>query len=128
MIYTKTKQKDGKIACSAVTEKNTFTRCVICGKEIQMGLQQLILAGVQDPYDTEVHCSECSAKMMHRGDINIDTAIRLIEVLNDMGYGMEVYGLCEDFDVQDVRTLAPEEYEQFVDELLGRVLEVRNVK
>jgi hypothetical protein len=128
MIYTKTKQKDGEFICRTVTAKNTFTRCIICGKEIQMDLRELILAGVQNPYETEVHCADCSAKMIHGGDISIDTVIRLTEVLKDIGYGMEVYGLCEEFEVDDVRNLAPEEYGLFVDELLDRISEVRNAK
>ena len=93
-----------------------------------MDLRELILAGAQDPYDTEVNCAECSAKMMHRGDINIDIVIRLTDVLRDIGYGMELHGLCEDFEVEDVRALAPEEYELFVDELLDKISEVRHAR
>lgn len=126
MIYTKTKLKDGTVVRGPVTAKSTYTRCAICGKEIQMDLRELIFAGAQDPYDTEVNCAECSAKMMHRGEINIDTVIRLTAVLKEIGYGMELHGLCEDFEVEDVRALAPEEYEFFVDELLEKVSEVRN--
>ena len=126
MIYTKTKLKDGAIVCGPVTAKSTYTLCAVCGKEIQMDLRELILAGAQDPYDTEVNCAECSAKMMHRGDINIDSVIRLTDVLRDIGYGMELHGLCEDFEVEDVRALAPEEYELFVDELLDKISEVRH--
>ena len=126
MIYTKTKLKDGAVVCGPVTAKSTYTRCAVCGKEIQIDLRELILAGAQDPSDTEVNCAECSAKMMHRGDINIDIVIRLTDVLKDIGYGMELHGLCEDFEVEDVRALVPEEYELFVDELLDRISEVRH--
>ena len=126
MIYTKMKLKDGNLLCASVTAKSTYTRCAICGKEIQIDLRELILAGAQDPYDTEVNCAECSAKMMHRCDINIDAVIRLSDVLKDIGYGMELHGLCEDFEVDDVRALAPEEYKLFVDELLDKVSEVRH--
>lgn len=58
MIYTKTKLKDGTVVCGPVTAKSTYTRCAVCGKEIQMDLRELILAGAQDPYDTEVNCAE----------------------------------------------------------------------
>lgn len=126
MIYTKTKLKDGAVVCSPVTAKSTYTRCAGCGKEIQIDLRELILAKAQAPYDTEVNCAECSAKMIHRGDIDIDAVVRLSDVLKDIGYGMELHGLCEDFEVEDVRALAPEEYELFVDELLDRISEVRH--
>ena len=86
MIYTKNKLKDGTVVCGPVTAENTYTRCADCGKEIQMDLRELILAGAQDPYDTEVNCAECSAKMMHRGDINIDNIIRLTDVLKDISF------------------------------------------
>ena len=126
MIYTKTKLKDGAIVCGPVTAKSTYTRCAVCGKEIHMDLRELILAGAQDIYGMEVNCAECSAKMMHRGDSNIDNIIRLTDVLKDIGYGMELHGLCEDFEVEDIRALAPEEYEIFVDELLDKISEERH--
>ena len=126
MIYTKTKLKDGAVACSPVTAKSTYTRCSMCGKEIQIDLRELILAKAQDPYDTEVNCAKCSAKMMHKGNIDIDAVVRLSDILRDIGYGMELHGLCEDFEVKDVRALAPEEYELFVDELLDRISEMRH--
>lgn len=126
MIYTKTKLKDGAVVCGLVTAKSTYTRCAMCDKEIQIDLRELILAGAQDLFDIEVNCAECSAKMMHRGDIDIDAVVRLSDVLKDIGYGMELHGLCEDFEVDDVRALAPEEYELFVDELLDKISEVRH--
>ena len=128
MIYTKTKLKDGTVVCGPVTAKSTYTRCAVCGKEIQMDLRELILAGAQDLFDTEVNCTECSAKMMRRGNIGIDAVVRLTDVLRDIGYGMEVHRICEDFDVEDIRALAPEEYEIFTDALLDRLSEVRNAK
>lgn len=126
MIYTKTKRKDGAVVCGPVTAKSTYTRCAMCSKEIQMDLRELILAGAQDPFDTEVNCAECSAKMMHRGKIDIDAIVRLTDVLRDIGYGKELHGLCEDFEIEDIRALAPEEYGLFVDELLDRISEVRH--
>lgn len=126
MVYTKTKLKDGTVVCGPVTAKNTYTHCAVCGKEISIDLRELILAKAEDPYETDVNCAECSAKMMHRGNIDIDVVIRLADVLKDIGYGMELHGLCEDFEVDDIRALAPEEYELFVDELLDKISEVRH--
>lgn len=126
MIYTRTKLKGGAAVCSPVTAKSTYTRCAVCGKEIQIDLRELIRAKAQDPYDTEVNCAECSAGMMHRGKIDIDAIVRLTDVLRDIGYGKELHGLCEDFEIGDIRALAPEEYGLFVDELLDRISEVRH--
>ena len=43
MIYTKTKLKDGAVVCGPVTAKSTYTRCAVCGKEIQIDLRELKL-------------------------------------------------------------------------------------
>ncbi len=73
-------------------------------------------------------CAECTSKMMHKRNVNIDAIICLSFALKDIGYRMELYGVCEDFEIEDVRELAPEEYEIFVDALLGKVSEVRGVR
>lgn len=128
MIYTKNKLKDGTVVCSPVTASNTYTRCAKCGKEIQMDLRELILAEVEDPYGAEVNCAKCTGRMMHKGHIDLDAVVRLAAVLKDIGYGMEFHDLCEDFEVRDVRELAPDEYELFVDDLLDKISEVRHAR
>ncbi|MEA4824089.1 MAG: hypothetical protein VB111_08265 [Clostridiaceae bacterium] len=126
MIYTKTKLKDGAVVCGPVTAKTTYTRCAVCGKEIQMDLRELILAGAQDPYDTEVNCADCTDRMMHTSNINFDAVALLVEAFSDMGYGAALRELFDSFDIEDVHELIPEECELFVDDLLDKVMEVRH--
>jgi len=126
MIYTKNKLKDGTVVCGPVTAENTYTRCVDCGKEVQIDLRELILAKAQDPYDTEVTCADCTEKMMLIGNINFDAVALLVETFADMGYTVVIRDLFDSFDIEDVHELIPEECELFVDDLLGRIIEVRH--
>ncbi|MGE4354163.1 MAG: hypothetical protein AB7D36_08780 [Oscillospiraceae bacterium] len=128
MIYTKTKLKNGKIARNNVTERNTFTRCTKCEKEIQVSLKDPVLTQIDNPFNPEMLCAECTIKMMHKRIVDMDAIIRLSEALQRIGYRMEFHGVCEDFEIEDVRELAPEEYEIFADALLDKISEVRNVK
>jgi len=126
MIYTRNKLKDGTVVCSPVTAGNTYTRCAECGKEIPIDLRELIFARAENPYGTDINCAECTDKMMRMSDISFDAVARLVDALDDLGYSLVIGELFGDFDIEDVRELIPEECELFVDDLLGKVLEVRH--
>ena len=64
--------------------------------------------------------------MMRMSDISFDAVARLVDALDDLGYSLVIGELFGDFDIEDVRELIPEECELFVDDLLGKVLEVRH--
>lgn len=128
MIYTKTKLKNGNVVRNTVTEDNTFTRCTKCGAEIQVSLKDPVLSQIDDPFNPEMLCAGCTIKMMHRGTVDMDAIIKLSEALKRIGYRMELHSVCEDFEIEDVRELAPEEYGIFADALLDMISEVRNVR
>jgi hypothetical protein len=128
MIYTKTKLKDGTAVCSPVTAANTYTHCAKCGKEVKINLQELILAGVADPYDTEVNCSDCTEEMMHWSDLDMNEVACLVKALKGMGYGAVLQELLDDFDVENVSELFQEECEFFLDDLFDKIAEARHEK
>ena len=125
MIYTKTKLKDGAVVHSPVTAKSTYTSCAVCGREIQMDLRELILAKAEDPYNTEVNCTNCSEKMMHTSNINFNAVTRLTSALKEMGYGAELQKIYDKVGIDDVREITPDECKLFLNDLLNKVLEVR---
>jgi DNA-directed RNA polymerase subunit RPC12/RpoP len=126
MIYAKAKLKDGTVVCSPVTAKNTITHCAKCGKETPIDLRELIFTGAEDPFDTEVTCADCTNKMLHKGHADLDAVVRLVTALKDLGYRMEVFCVCEDFEIGGVGELAPEEYGLFAEALLDKIAEVRH--
>lgn len=126
MIYTKTKLKDGTAVCAPVTADNTYTRCTKCGKEVKINLQELILAGVADPYNTEVNCADCTEEMMHWSNLDKNEVSCLVNALKGMGYGAVLQELLADFDVENVSELYQEECEFFLDDLFNRIAEARH--
>lgn len=98
MIYTKT-LKDGRVVRSAVTKKNTYTRCANCGREIPVSLRDPALKAVEDPFTSEMFCPDCTREMLGRrplvyicspysGDVeaNVAAARRYCRMAVERGY------------------------------------------
>ena len=92
----------------------------------EIDLRELILAKAEDPYGTDINCADCTGKMMRTSNISFDAVSHLVDALDDLGYSPIIGELFGDFDIGDVRELIPEECALFVNDLLGKILEVRN--
>lgn len=70
MFYTKTKINEGTYITTEITDENTFTRCVDCGHEIQVDLDEAIIDGHLDLFSTGMRCEDCSYKhaLQHRDE------------------------------------------------------------
>lgn len=68
MFYTKTKINEGTYITAEITDKNTFTRCVDCGCEIQVDLDEAIVDGHLDLFGLGMRCEDCSYRhaLQHR--------------------------------------------------------------
>lgn len=70
MFYIKTKINEGTYITTGITDENTFTRCIDCGQEVQVDLDDMIVDGHLDLYGSGCRCEECSYKLAtgHRGE------------------------------------------------------------
>jgi hypothetical protein len=108
MIYTKSMLPGGRTVKIELTEKNVFTNCSECGCEMPLVLS--------DEFMTDVLCSRCEEKkMMPRP--TYDGIAWLASILARSGFAVEVIGLYDQFDIDDLTDLAPWEYAEFGDAL-----------
>lgn len=49
-----------------IEDDNVYTRCIGCGKEIKVDLQEILGDGESDLYGTGCFCRECSEKRVFR--------------------------------------------------------------
>jgi len=70
MFYVKTKIGEGTNITTEITDENTYTRCIDCGREIQMDLDEAIVDGHLDLFGMGIRCEDCSYKhaLQHRGE------------------------------------------------------------
>lgn len=62
MFYVKTKVGEGTYLTTKITDENTFTRCVDCGCEIPVDLDEVIIDGHLDLFGTGMRCETCSLR------------------------------------------------------------------
>lgn len=70
MFYIKTKINEGTCITTEITDENTFTACVDCGRELQIDLDEAIIDGHLDLFGLGMRCEGCSYKhaLQHRGE------------------------------------------------------------
>lgn len=62
MFYIKTKINEGTYITTEITDTNTYTVCIDCGKEVQVDLDEMIVDGHLDLYGLGCRCEACSFK------------------------------------------------------------------
>lgn len=70
MYYVKTKINEGTCITTEITDENTYTVCIDCGRELQVDLDEAIVDGHIDLFGLGMRCEECSYKhaLEHRGE------------------------------------------------------------
>lgn len=116
MFYIKTNLASGKTIRTDITDENVFTRCPECGRELSVDLEELFSDSECDLFSTAVVCCACTKKR-RKIEITADGLALLSDVLCNAGYGEQIFGLFERFDIEAVHELVPEQYEPFADAL-----------
>lgn len=70
MFYVKTQLNEGTSITTEITDENVFTRCIGCGCEVPIDLDDVIVDGHLDLFGTGWRCKDCSYKhaLQHRGE------------------------------------------------------------
>ena len=64
MFYVKEKVSDAMEVTIEIADENVFSRCPVCGEEVQVDIAELLSDGESDLFGTSVLCSDCTRKMM----------------------------------------------------------------
>ena len=77
MFYVKTKINEETYIVTEITDENTYTRCIDCGCEIQIDLDEAVIDGHLDLFGCGMRCGDCSYKhaLQHRGEKWAETLI-----------------------------------------------------
>ena len=119
MFYLKTKLANGKVVKTDITDENVFTCCLECGRELSIDLVEVFSDGEGDLFSTSIICSACtkkrSEKRRHNSDIKItvDGLTLLSDTLSRAGYGEQVHALFDEYEIEAVQELVPDQYEPF---------------
>jgi hypothetical protein len=108
MFYTKSKLPGGRTVKIELTDENVFTNCSECGCELPLALT--------DEFMPDILCSRCEEKKMKLRP-TFDGIAWLASILARSGFAVEVIGLYDQFDIDDLADLAPWEYAEFGDAL-----------
>ena len=123
MFYIKTKQLSGKAITTEITDENVFTRCPECGREIPIDLAEIFSDGEGDLCSTQVVCAACTKGSTEKRFSSQDTTITvdgitiLANVLRKAGYWRELSALFDQFEIEDMRDLEPEQLRPFSEAL-----------
>jgi len=120
MFYVKTKLTDEATITAELTDENVFNICPKCGKEVAVDIASLFRDGEGDLYSTAVCCSTCS-KAINNGKshpttkppITYDGLVWMTDVLGKSGYGELLSDLFDEFEIDTMGDLAPENYTAF---------------
>ncbi len=66
MFYVKERIGRGATVSLDITDKNVFTRCPGCRKEVQVNLEEVFKVEDVNLLDTVVLCNECSERVQRR--------------------------------------------------------------
>lgn len=119
MFYIKTKSASGKTVKTEITDENVFTLCPECGRELPVDLAEVFSDGEGDLFSTSIICSACTKKRggqrthMDGIKVTVDGLALLSDTLSHAGYGVEVRGLFDTFEIESVSDLIPEQYGAF---------------
>ena len=133
MFYLKTKLANGKVIKTNITDENVFTRCPDCGRELPVDLVEVVADGEGDLFSTSIICSACTKKRAekcrHNGRIKItvDGIALLSDMLCQAGYSAQVQDLFDEYEIEAVQELVPEQYESFADALKALLAEGRGL-
>ena len=123
MFYIKTKQHSGKMVSAEITDENVFTRCPECGREMPVDLAEIFADGEGDLFITQVFCAACTTGSTKRRlsfeetKTTTDGVIVLANVLRKAGYWRELSALYDQFEIEDMRELEPDQLRPFSDAL-----------
>ena len=123
MFYLKSKQPNGKVIKTEITDENVFTRCIECGEELSIDLAELFSDGEGDLYSSSIICAACTKKRtgnrrhMDGIIVTVDGLALLSDTLCMAGYGEQVIDLFNDYEIEMVQELEPEQYEPFAEAL-----------
>ena len=68
MFYTKTRLGKGTTLITEIHTDNVFTRCLCCGDEVQVNLEDILCEGEGDLNESTVLCGECSRDLLGRAE------------------------------------------------------------
>ena len=66
MFYIKEKLSDGVTINANITTDNVYCHCPLCGKELQVNLDNVFAEGEVDLCGTNVVCDECTESIIRR--------------------------------------------------------------
>ena len=123
MFYLKTKLANGKVVKTDITDENVFTCCLECGRELPIDLVEVFSDGEGDLFSTSIICSTCAKKRAEKRrhndgiKITVDGIALLSDMLCQAGYSAQVRDLLDEYEIEAVQELAPEQYDPFADAL-----------
>ena len=123
MFYIKTKQHSGKMVSTEITDENVFTRCPECGREMPVDLAEIFADGEGDLFSTQVLCAACTKRSAENRRSSKDPKLAtdgitvLANVLRKAGYWKELSALFDQFEIEDMRDLEPDQMRPFSDAL-----------
>ena len=123
MFYIKTKQHSGKMVSTEITDENVFTRCPECGREMPVDLAEIFADGEGDLFSTQVLCAACAKRSAENRRSSKDPKLAtdgitvLANVLRKAGYWKELSALFDQFEIEDMRDLEPDQMRAFSDAL-----------
>ena len=123
MFYIKTKQYCGKTINIEITDENVFTRCPGCGREMPVDLAEIFADAEGDLFSTKIFCAACTkASAEDRlspkdAKLATDGITVLANVLRKAGYWKELSALFDQFEIEDMRDLEPDQMRAFSDAL-----------
>ena len=123
MFYIKTKQHSGKMVSTEITDENVFTRCPECGREMPVDLAEIFADGEGDLFSTQVLCAACAKRSAENRRSSKDPKLAtdgitvLANVLRKAGYWKELSALFDQFEIEDMCELAPNQMRPFSDAL-----------
>ena len=129
MFYLKTELANSKVVKIDITDENVFTRCPDCGRELPVDLVEILSDGEGDLFSTSITCSACTQKRAEkcrhndRIKITVDGIALLSDMLCQAGYSAQVQDLFDEYEIETVQELAPEQYDPFADALKALVTE-----
>ena len=124
MFYIKIRTANGTVIKTDITDKNVFTCCPKCGKELPVDLAEFFSDGEGDLFSSGIICSACAKEHKKRRflddcNITIDGLALLSDVLCQTGYGEQVQQVLYDhFMVESVGDLKPDQYRSYANALI----------
>jgi len=111
MFYVQGKTKNGKPALTKICKDNVITFCPYCDEEFNVDLSDYVGKENFDLENTAVLCDVCAKK--HSYKVTLDGISLLCDVLGKAGYGELLSDLFNEFEIESLDELTPNQYEIF---------------